>query len=232
MRILITGAGRGLGYALVCEALLRGHDVIAGIRDMERDKEHLLDLQSGKGSLSLIQLDVANENKIVQAKALVESEIDHIDVIINNAGILIARDKSIETLDFADMEQTMLTNVYGPMQMIKHFLPLLRVSKYPCIVNVSSEAGSFASAYGGDYPYAISKNALTFFTAQLKKSLIPDGFSVFAVHPGWIQTSMGGEQAPGNPEDTACGILDMIERKIKLPDDTWMVDHKGQPMPF
>ena len=232
MRILITGTGKGLGYAAVREGLLRGHDVIAGSRNPERDEEQLRELHSGTGTLTIVPLDVTKENSIFQAKETIESEMDYIDVIVNNAGILIARDETIESLDFGDMEQTMVTNVYGPMKMIKHFLPLLRRSENACIINVSSESGCFTSAYGGDYPYAISKNALTFFSAQLKKALTPEGFNVISIHPGWIRTPMGGEQAPGDPEDTARGILDMIEGKVKLPDDAWMVDHKGQPMPF
>jgi NAD(P)-dependent dehydrogenase (short-subunit alcohol dehydrogenase family) len=232
MRILITGAGKGLGYAAVREGLLREHDIIAGSRNPERDEEHLRKLQSGKGSLTIIPLDVTIENTILQAKEMIESEMNHIDAIVNNAGILIARDETIESLNFEDIEQTMLTNLYGPMKMVKHFLPLLRLSEHPCIINVSSESGCFSGAYGGDYPYAISKNALTFFSTQLKNALTPEGFSVISVHPGWIRTPMGGEQAPGDPEESARGIYDMIERKIKLPDDAWMVDHKGQSMPF
>ncbi|WP_438347488.1 SDR family NAD(P)-dependent oxidoreductase [Paenibacillus sp. FA6] len=232
MRILITGAGKGLGYATVREALFRGHDVIAGIRNLERDSEHIRELHSDRGTLTIVPLDVTKENTIVQAKAIIESEMGHIDAVVNNAGILIARDATVETLDFADMEQTMHTNLYGPMQMIKHFLPLLRLSEQPCIINVSSEAGCFNGAYGGDFPYAISKNALSFFSAQIKNALKSEGFSVISLHPGWIRTPMGGDQAPGDPQHTASGILDMIERKVKLPEDAWMVDHKGQPMPF
>lgn len=232
MRILITGAGKGLGYATVREALSRGHEVIAGIRNLERDSEHIRELHSDKGTLTIVPLDMTKEDTIAQAKANIESEMGHIDAIVNNAGILIARESTVETLDFEDMEQTLQTNVYGPMKMIKYFLPLLRLSEQPCIINVSSEAGCFNSAYGGDFPYAISKNALSFFSAQIKNALKPEGFSVISLHPGWIRTQMGGDQAPGDPQDTACGIIDMIERKVKLPEDAWMVDHNGQAMPF
>lgn len=221
-----------MGYATVREALLRGHDVIAGTRNIERDSEHIRKLQADKGTITLVPLDVTQEDTIKQAKALIESEVGHMDAIVNNAGILIAREATIDTLDFEDMEQTLQTNLYGPMKVIKYFLPLLRLSEHPCIINVSSEAGCFNNAYGGDFPYAISKNALTYFSAQIKNALKPEGFSVISLHPGWIRTSMGGNQAPGDPQETACGIIDMIERTINLPEDAWMVDHKGQAMPF
>ncbi|RCX20691.1 hypothetical protein DFP94_103424 [Fontibacillus phaseoli] len=77
----------------------------------------------------------------------------------------------------------------------------------------------------------MSKNALNYFTAQLRNGLASQGFMVLALHPGWIQTDMGGSQAPGNPMDTARGIMDLLEGKMEA-QEAWMIDHKGDPMPF
>lgn len=231
MIILITGAGQGLGLDTVRAAVGRGHQVIAGIRNTATGNEQLRELENAYPSkLSIIQLDVNDESVIRKAKTTIEEQFGSIDAIINNAGILLARDVPIEVLDFADVEQSMMTNLYGPMKMVKHFLPLLHQSTSPCIINVSSEAGSFSGAYGGDYPYALSKSGLTYFSTQLRKALTPQGFVVYAVHPGWIRTTMGGDQAPGDPKDAALGLVRLAEREVLPEQDSWMINHKGEPM--
>jgi len=233
MIILITGASQGLGLETVRAAVQRGHDVIAGIRNTAVDNDPLKDLQNAfPGKLTVVRLDVNNEQVIRTAKDTVEQQFGKIDAVINNAAILLARDSSIEELDLADMEQSMLTNLYGPMKVVKHFLPLLRLSTSPCIINVSSEAGSFKGAYGADYPYALSKSGLNYFSAQLRKTLTPEGFVVYAIHPGWIRTSMGGEQAIGDPKDPALGLIRLVEREVLPAQDSWMINHHGEPMPF
>lgn len=234
MKILVTGAGRGLGLEIVTEALNRGHEVVAGIRSLDTNLEVLEGLQKkAPGRLTLLELDVDDEESVVKAKQAMQGIWEGLDVLVNNAGIVLAREQSIEKLEFAAVENTFRTNLYGPMKMVKHFLSMLRASSSPCILNISSESGCFAHAYGGDYSYALSKNAINFFSAQLRKELTPQGFMVYSVHPGWIRTSMGGWEAPGNPEDSARGIVDLLERKIKLPtEEAIMIDYKGQAMPF
>ncbi|WP_339157992.1 SDR family NAD(P)-dependent oxidoreductase [Paenibacillus sp. FSL W8-0186] len=233
MNILITGASKGLGFSTVSEALKGGHHVIAGVRNLQQSHEQFeATRQEHPGQLELIQLDVNVESEIIAAKNAVERRWGTVDVLINNAGILIARDKKLEQLDMAEVERSMMTNLYGPMKMVKHFLPLLRRSARPCIINISSEAGCFTAAYGRDYPYALSKSALSFFSAQLRKELAPQGFAVYNVHPGWIRTPMGGEQAPGDPGDTAIGLLNLAERKVVPAQESWMITHKGEPMPY
>ncbi|NWL89294.1 MULTISPECIES: SDR family NAD(P)-dependent oxidoreductase [unclassified Paenibacillus] len=232
MKILLTGAAQGLGLATASEALERGHQVMATVRDIKRIG-HLQELSNKYSQqLDIVQLDVNDEREIREARLQIEQKHGHIDALINNAGILIARDQKLEQLDFKDMELTMQTNLYGPMKVAKHFLPLLRKSNQPCIINISSEAGCFSAAYGADYPYALSKCGLTFFTAQLRKELAPQGFVVYSVHPGWIKTQMGGDRAPGHPQDTAVGLLNLAERKIQPEQESWMINHKGEAMPY
>lgn len=230
--MLITGAAQGLGLELVREAAYRGHRVIAGVRRME-GAVALRQLENDfSNSIRILQLDVSDEAGIAAARASVEAEEGRVDVIVNNAGILLARDKAIETLDFGDMEKSMATNLYGPMKIVKHFLPLMLGSESPCILNISSEAGCFSGAYGGDYPYAVSKAALNFFTAQLRSKLSPQGYAVYAVHPGWIRTSMGGDAAPGDPRQVAQSLVALADRTLVPDREAWMIDHQGAAMPF
>lgn len=146
---------------------------------------------------------MADEATCQTAAEKLAAENITLDVILNNAGILDERSKTIEEIDIDKVEETFNINLFGPMRVVKHFLLLLSKGPDSSIINISSEAGSFQNAYGGDYPYALSKSALNMFSEQLKKYLSEDKVSVFAVHPGWIKTDMGGEKAPGTPEESA-----------------------------
>jgi len=121
-------------------------------------------------------------------------------------------------------------NLYGPMRVVKHFLPLLFKGANQTIINISSDAGSMTNAYGGDYPYAISKAALNIFTKQIKSYVQNRNINVYAVHPGWIKTDMGGERAPGSPEETANNLMDIIEKKKIIEDSLFFIKHDGESM--
>ncbi|MCM3110986.1 SDR family oxidoreductase [Lederbergia lenta] len=232
MRILITGANRGLGYFLTKLGLEKGHIIVAGVRSLEVSAIRLLvPLQEMyKEKLEIVQLDVTNEQSVLFAAESAKEKGKQIDSIINNAGVLLERDKSIEELDIEECMKTIDINTLGPMRVIKHFLPLLEQGEKQSIINITSEAGSLTNAYSGDYPYGISKVALNMFSEKLNVYLRGKDIHVFAVHPGWMRTDMGGEQAPTDPTDTAEGIYDMIERNVTINGQYVFVDFKGQPM--
>lgn len=232
MNILITGANRGLGLALTTEAVKRGHTVFAGVRIPQKQSDALNHLRSlFLNQVQLLQVDVADESTCQAASEKLKAENITLDVMINNAGILDERSKTIEEIDIEKVEHTFDINLFGPMRVVKHFLPLLYKGPDSTVINISSEAGSFQNAYGGDYPYALSKSALNMFSEQLRKFLKNDEVSVYAVHPGWIKTDMGGEKAPGTPEESAHGILDIIEKKAKITSNSSFINFKGEAMP-
>ncbi|WP_141500495.1 SDR family oxidoreductase [Paenibacillus luteus] len=229
MNILITGANRGLGLALATEACKRGHHVIAGVRSPGSDAEGLQKLLAAfPEQVTILPLDVADENSVRYASEQAGSRLSSLDAVINSAAILLGRDQKLEQLDMEQVEQSFQINLYGPIVVLKHFLPLLRQGSQQVIINISSEAGSFAGAYGGDYSYALSKSALNMFSAQLKRELAPAGIIVHALHPGWIKTDMGGDQAPGDAASSAVGILNLVERKTTA--DELFIDHSGSAM--
>jgi NAD(P)-dependent dehydrogenase (short-subunit alcohol dehydrogenase family) len=233
MILLITGTNRGLGLALTTEAINRGHTVFAGVRNPEQPMERLNQLRSDfPNQVILLPLDVVDEATCQEASKRLELENITLDVIINNAAILNERSKKIEELDIEKVEQSFQINLFGPMRVIKSFLPILAKGPNASIINISSEAGSFQNAYGGDYPYALSKSALNLFSKQLQKYLADYQVSVYAVHPGWIKTDMGGEKAPGTPEESARGILDIIENKQKITGTSSFINTKGETMPL
>jgi NAD(P)-dependent dehydrogenase (short-subunit alcohol dehydrogenase family) len=231
MRILITGANRGLGLALSQVGAERGHQILAGVRNLQKSTESLTQSEMYK-SISLLPLDVTDEESVSSAATTVKENFGSIDAIINNAGVLLERDQQIEDLDLDQVKVTFDVNFFGPIRVVKHFLPLLMMGDRSSIINISSEAGSMTNAYGGDYAYASSKTALNMFTQQLNQYVKSKNINVYSVHPGWIKTDMGGDRAPGNPIDTAKGIFDIIEGKREIERSKVFITYDGQPMPL
>lgn len=231
MEILITGANRGLGYELAAEAASRGHHVWAGVRGPGSLADRLSALQEKfPQGITMLPLDVTDEQAVAYAREQVTGRGGAIDVVINNAAILSGRGQKLEELEFGQVEESFQTNLYGPILVMKHFLPLLRKGSGQAVINISSEAGSMANAYAGDYSYGLTKAALNMFTAQLRSDLVPLGFAVYAVHPGWIRTDMGGAEATGDAAESARSIMDLAERKVVPEDGAWFIDRTGNPM--
>ncbi|KWX79784.1 short-chain dehydrogenase [Paenibacillus riograndensis] len=230
MNILITGAGRGLGAELAAEALDRGHRVIAGVRHPGQEPEALAQLAAIHGAkLTIAALDVTDEAGIASLAVALKGQGRTLGAIINNAAVLTARDTPIEALDLQDMLTTMDINLYGPMRVVKHFLPLLTEPE-GSIINISSEAGSISNACPGDYPYALSKTALNMFSQQLHVYLQERGIQVLSVHPGWMHTDMGGAEAPTDPRRSAGGIISLMEQRNAPQGRFRFVDYTGKDM--
>lgn len=205
-----------------------------GCRNVSAGQEALDEIRGSssmpvKGSLSLLQLDVADEASIASAANSVENEFGRLDALINNAGIAIAGSDvhSKETLHYV-----FDTNVFGPMLMIQSFEPLLEKSTYskgPYILQISSGLGSFALASDTKDPfhknvfgaYRMTKATLNMVTLQSHIQLADKGFKVFAFCPGLVVSNLRGktEQArggwgmAGDPKLPAQGILNIIEGK-------------------
>jgi NAD(P)-dependent dehydrogenase (short-subunit alcohol dehydrogenase family) len=232
MKIVITGANRGLGYELTAEAAQRGHEIIAGIRSENPDGKLLDLINRFPGQIEAVELDVCREETVDRLANSLTAKGQSVDAIINNAGILLGRGVSIEELQMEDVAQSFEINLFGPMRIIKHLLPLMPIGSSRAVINISSEAGSLSNAYGGDYPYAISKTAINMFSKQLKKYVKGREIRVFALHPGWIKTDMGGDKAPGDPVESATGIMDILEMKKEIDPDHFFINYKGEPMPI
>lgn len=230
MNLLITGAGRGLGLVLAAEALERGHYVLAGMRNPEHAGEAYRELERQFGErLQAVRLDASDEDGIASLAAELARDGRTLGSIVNNAAVLEGQSSSIEELDFHDMEVSFDINLYGPMRVVKHMLPLLQEPN-ASVINISSEAGSLTNAYPGNYPYTISKTALNMFTKKLSGVLKERGAIALSVHPGWMQTDMGGKDATLDPRESARGIMDLIERKIEPKSSFQFVDHVGREM--
>lgn len=166
-----------------------------------------------------------------QAAAEIASRYDHLDVLINNAGI---NYDTWETAANADIDgtvaETIRTNLLGPWRMCQAFLPLLRKSRAARIVNVSSESGSLASMGAGPPAYQITKGALNALTRTLAGELRGDHILVNAVCPGWVATDMGGAGAPRSVDEGAASVVWAATLPNNGPTGGFFRD--GKPLPW
>ncbi|MFC1849824.1 SDR family oxidoreductase [candidate division CSSED10-310 bacterium] len=206
---MITGANRGIGLELVRHYLRAGHQVFAGSRKPALACT-LNELTHEYSSLVVLELDVTRQETIDHSLRFMRTITTGLDVLINNAGIAPSGD-NLETIKADMMLQTFQVNVVGPLLVSRTLLPLLQLGERPRIVNISSQMGSLqAWTGGGNYSYCSSKAALNMVSRILARDL-PSSISVIALHPGWVQTDMGGTQAPLTPAESAQGIIQVID---------------------
>ena len=152
-------------------------------------------------------------------------------MLINNAGIF-PRAGSIDDVDFDDYMQTLVVNTVGPVRVTRALLPHLRKGDKKTIVNISSRLGSIELTTSGVfYGYRESKAALNMFTKTLAVELQPEGFTCLTVHPGWVQTDMGGANANLTPEESISGMRATIEKLGPAETGTYW-SYAGEEVPW
>jgi NAD(P)-dependent dehydrogenase (short-subunit alcohol dehydrogenase family) len=193
--VLITGSNKGIGFETARQLGKKGYHVILSGRDEERLERALEKIRKENISSSILQMDVSQHESILQAAKKYFTQGNRLDILINNAAILLQNDHKISESDESVFTETLLTNCYGPLRVIRAFLPCL--GKGSRIINISSGGGSMTDPVGGWSPaYCVSKSLLASLTRQLAYELSGKGISVNAVCPGWVQTDMGGAGAP------------------------------------
>lgn len=202
MTVLITGANRGLGLALVKEALANNEQVIATYRQDSGELSTITD-----PSLITFTCDVAEDSSVEQLANHIKARGLPIDVLINNAGVLIGREQGLLDVSMEVCLQAFNVNTLGPLRMAQAIYPLMTTSAEKCIINISSESASLTNAYAKDFPYGLSKVALNMVTEKVYSECKDENVVVYSVHPGWMHTDMGGEQAPLNPHEVASAIF-------------------------
>jgi len=203
---LITGSTRGIGHEVARQLAARGYRVIVTGRDLDAAKRAAAEIGAVGHAL-----DTGDPRSI---DALARS-VRKLDVLINNAAILLDEGKSIVDVTPEEFEQTWRVNTLGPFLMTKRFAPLLRRSGHGRVVNVSSGAGQLSSMSSYAPSYSTSKAALNAITILFANALRRDGVFVNCADPGWVRTDMGGEAAPRSVAEGA----DTIVWLATLPDD-------------
>ena len=202
---LVTGANKGIGFEVARELARMGWRVFLGARN-EKAGRAAAEKLSGAGDVVFLQIDVSDDKSIRAATDELGRQSARLDVLINNAGILLDEDKSALTLTPEIFETTLRTNTLGPWLVARAFEPLLKKGREPRIVNVSSGGGQLEDGADGWAPgYCVSKTALNGVTVQLAAAL--PTFAVNSVCPGWVRTEMGGEDATRSVAEGAATIV-------------------------
>ena len=241
---LVTGANRGIGLEFVRQLLARGDHVVAACR--HPGKASALNTLAGEhpGRLHVLPLDVADAKSrasLLHDLPLVLGDDGRIDLLLNNAGVLHSGER------FGHVEQAMLddslrTNAIGPFLLAQALVPLLcdvapghaddTGSPRTVIANISSQIGSIANTTRFGTPsYAISKAAQNMASVLLARALAERGIVVLALHPGWVQTEMGGAQAQVTPADAVAGLLRVIDAATPSRSGAFL-DWRGASLPW
>jgi len=202
---LVTGANKGIGFEVARQLARQGFRVFLGARN-EKAGHAAAEKLRAEGDVVFLKIDVSDADSIRAAAEEFARQGDRLDVLVNNAGVLLDEDKSALTITREIFETTLRTNTLGPWLVAQAFAPLLKKSHEPRIVNVSSGGGQLEDGADGWAPgYCVSKTALNGVTVQLAAAL--PKFAVNSVCPGWVRTDMGGEGAARSVGEGAATIV-------------------------
>lgn len=217
--VLITGVSRGIGKALSEKFLNEGYYVIGTSTDGNCDIQN--------ENLKIIKLDLSDSESITECVKQIKFLEKKIDILINNAGMVIEEEVNSPTIVPDYVRKTLEVNLIGIIDFTERLIPFMITDGH--IINLSSRAGSLGyTDYTSNYPaYRISKAALNMFTRILAVRL--DGkITVSSVHPGWVKTDMGGDEADITPEEAAKDISKLANSKV----ETGQFWFKGEKFPW
>jgi NAD(P)-dependent dehydrogenase (short-subunit alcohol dehydrogenase family) len=205
---LVTGANRGLGLETARQLLAKGLTVVMAGRDVaavERARRTLA--RSDEPRAIAVQMNVTSLESITAAQRAVVEHVGPVDVLVNNAAVLIGEDDDVLAIPAEAYRRTFDTNLFGVVEVCRTFVPVMARAGYGRVVNVSSGAGQLATMSTYAPAYSMSKAAVNAFTRILAASYRANGVLVNAVDPGWVRTDMGGPSAPRSPQEGADTIV-------------------------
>ncbi|NOU51361.1 SDR family oxidoreductase [Pseudoalteromonas sp. JBTF-M23] len=214
--IVVTGANKGLGFETAKQLAELGHHVVLTARNEQAGKAACRLLAEQGLEADFIQLDISDSSSIKTFTETLADRYQHVDVLINNAGVFFDWESSAATLKLDELSDTLKTNLFGTIEITQSLLPVLGRASAAKVINVSSDLGSvsFASDSNNEYygvngtAYRISKAALNMYSTQLAKEYAQSNLVVSVVSPGWCQTDMGTNAAPRSAEQGARSIVD------------------------
>ena len=213
---LITGANKGIGFEVARQLVSHGFQVVLGARRRDAGRQAAAELaQNGGfdklttgGQTQFLEIDIANPASITRAAKQLAALVDHLDVLVNNAGILEDGKATAPDVDAGVVRRTFETNTLGPLLVTQAMLPLLlQAPDGARIVNVSSGAGALGEMTSWAPAYSISKTALNAVTRQFAAALRTRHIAVNSACPGWVRTAMGGAGAPHTVQQGADTIV-------------------------
>jgi len=237
---LITGANKGIGLETARQLGKLGVTILVGARDLSRGEQAAEVLRGVGVDAQAVELDVVNEADRVAVAKLIEKEFGRLDILINNAGVMLDGRKGNETSTTSQslLRETFETNFFAVVALTQELLPLLRKSEAGRIVNLSSILASLTlHATEGSpiydaktFAYDASKSALNAFTIHLAHELQGTKIKVNSAHPGWVKTDMGGEGAQMEIVDGAKTSVELATLGADGPTGGYF--HMGEALPW
>ncbi|XP_054156972.1 C-factor-like [Oppia nitens] len=235
--VIITGANRGIGLEFVRQLLATQsppkHLIVTSRQSANPELDQLVSTNPDR--LHVLKLEVKDYDSydgFVQKVATIVGS-DGLDTLVNNAGILIY--SNLQKVTAEDMLKNFEINSVTPLMLTKALLPLLKsasANRKTAVVNISSKVGSVEdNTSGGGYPYRSSKSALNMITKSLAIDLKADNIRAIALHPGWVQTDMGGPNALITTGESVSKMLDTI-RAINDKTLGDFLNYDGKPIPL
>lgn len=229
MSILITGTNRGIGLEFVKHYLKNNEKVIATYRNKNSAKD-LLELKNTTSNLFLLELDVSNPNSINEFASKITDQ--PIDTFINNAGVFGPRNNEFGNFNAKEWLDVFNINTIAPLLITQKILKNLRLGKNKKLVFISSKVGSIEENTGGGmYIYRSSKTALNQVIKSLSIDFKDENFIAAALHPGWVQTDMGGPNALIDTKTSVKGMAEVIDSLV-LKNSGSFYNYDGSSIPW
>ena len=234
---LVTGTDHGVGFSLAKKLLSRGYFVIA-VRVDETEKQIDTLQSSYPNQMAIVCADIGSDESVFKASNDIKNMTDHIDLLINCAGILGDMSKNLgDDLDFDEIMRVINVNAIGTLRITNALSSLVLNSTEKTIVNISSEAGSIADCWRtGWFGYCMSKAANNMQSALVHNNMRELGGKVFAIHPGHVATYMRGHldtTAKITPDVSAEGILHaVLDMSHPINSRPLYLDYTGKELPW
>ena len=221
--VVITGANRGIGLEYARQFKAKGYTVIG----TARKPAEAGDLKAVADRVEA--LDVADPASIAAFAERLEGT--PVDILVNNAGIFPREDVTLDKVDFDAFERTLAVNTFGPLRVTRALMPNLQAGDRKTVIGMSSGLGSIERSNGRWYAYRTSKTALNQVNKILSEEFKDQGFVFTVLHPGWVRTDMGGENATYSVQDSVAGLVAVIEG-LGPEDNGRFYDLKGEAIPW
>lgn len=230
MKVVVIGAGQGLGLELVLELAGRGHRVVAGLR-RDAVPEGIAKLEAeAPDQVRHVLCDVTSEEQLASAAEVAQGFLGEADAVVNCAGILLDRDRKnpLHEVEIDDLRKTLEVNLIGAVAAIKSFYPVLKKDGGAAFVTVTSEGCDIGNCGSWIPAYALSKCAETKVSGIMNETVKDARF--YSVHPGRMRTVMGRETWNMEASEAAEGMIALLESGDIHTRGTWYMDYKGVKM--
>jgi NAD(P)-dependent dehydrogenase (short-subunit alcohol dehydrogenase family) len=230
LTVVITGANRGIGLELTKIFLQAGQwKIIACCRnpDVAGDLQNLA--QNADSKIDICSLDVTEDASVEEFANYLSGQ--KVDVLLNNAGVMGGDRQSAFDMDYDAWLDTFKVNTMAPLRMVQNLMRNLKLSDQPKIVTISSQMGSLNRKSKGSYAYRSSKAAVNKVMQVLSLDLEEEDIIVSMIHPGWVQTNMGGKEADISPQESAAGLFKVIT-SLQKSDSGRFLQYTGEEHPW